>query len=88
MPNRIKQTIKTPKLLTTAEILYHFPDYPTLLQSYIWQDVDKLPHLPKLQSFLQFWHESLEGKLHSVAIAQAQHIPQETLRHIDNLDFL
>jgi hypothetical protein len=26
--------------LTTAEILYRLPDYPRLLQSFIWQDYD------------------------------------------------
>ena len=26
--------------LTTAEILYHMPDHPGLLQSYVWQDLD------------------------------------------------
>jgi uncharacterized protein Usg len=29
--------------LTTAEILYRLPDYPRLLQSYIWQDYDVRP---------------------------------------------
>ena len=24
--------------LTTAEILYHMPDHPKLLQSYVWQE--------------------------------------------------
>ena len=26
--------------LTTAEILYHLPDHPNLLQTFIWQDLD------------------------------------------------
>ena len=29
--------------LTTAEILYHLPDHPGLLQSYLWQDYDLAP---------------------------------------------
>ena len=29
--------------LTTAEILYHLPDHPGLLQSYVWQDLDLAP---------------------------------------------
>jgi hypothetical protein len=35
-------------LLTTAEILYRLPDYPRLLQSYIWQHYDLAPRFPKL----------------------------------------
>ncbi len=57
--------------LTTAEILYHLPDHPSLLQSYVWQEFDLSPKFPKLQDFLTFWHQSIEGKIHSVRIMQA-----------------
>ncbi len=26
--------------LTTAEVLYHLPDHPAMLQSYVWQELD------------------------------------------------
>jgi uncharacterized protein Usg len=55
--------------LTTAEIFYHLPDYPQLLQSYIWQDYDIAPKFPVLHDFLDFWTRELEGKLHSVYVA-------------------
>jgi len=55
--------------LTTAEILYHFPDYPTLLQTYIWQEYDLFPKLPVLHKFLEFWYYNLDGQLHSVTVA-------------------
>ena len=35
--------------LTTAEILYHLPDHPEILQSYVWQDLDLAPGYPVLQ---------------------------------------
>jgi uncharacterized protein Usg len=55
--------------LTTAEILYHFPDHPSLLQTYLWQDYDLIPRFPVLQGFLTFWRENLDGRLHSVRVA-------------------
>ncbi len=55
--------------LTTAEILYHMPDYPDFLQSYIWQEYDLAPRFPILTKFLDFWHHNLDGKLHSVRVA-------------------
>lgn len=55
--------------LTTAEILYHMPDHPAVLQSYIWQDYDLPPAYPVLHRFLGFWTDSLDGKLHSVLVA-------------------
>jgi len=54
--------------LTTAEILYHMPQYPDLLQSYLWQSLDRVPDFPKLNTFLTRWEGRLEGKLHSVRI--------------------
>ncbi len=41
--------------LTTAEILYHMPDHPHLLQSYLWQEYDLAPNFPALRRFLDFW---------------------------------
>ena len=55
--------------LTTAEILYHLPDHPALLQSFIWQNYDIAPRYPELRKFLDFWTHQIEGKLHSVILA-------------------
>jgi len=48
--------------LTTAEILYRLPDYPRLIQSYIWQDYDLAPNFPKLMDFLNYWAAHLAGR--------------------------
>ena len=64
--------------LTTAEILYHFPDHPVLLQSYVWQELDIAPKVPTLNKFLDFWNRELDGKIHSVKVMHAELItPQE-----------
>src|SRR6516225_4712624 len=55
--------------LTTAEILYRIPDYPLVLQSFIWQEYDVHPRFPRLRTFLEFWEQNLDGKLHSVTVA-------------------
>jgi uncharacterized protein Usg len=57
--------------LTTAEITYHLPDHPALLQNYIWQDLDLAPEFPALRRFLGYWQRNLDGKLHSVKVAAA-----------------
>jgi uncharacterized protein Usg len=38
--------------LATAEIIYHLPDYPRLLQKYIWQEYDLASRFPKPVDFL------------------------------------
>ena len=55
--------------LTTAEIHYHMPDHPSLLQRFVWQDYDLAPEFPELKGFLAFWARELEGALHSVRVA-------------------
>jgi uncharacterized protein Usg len=57
--------------LTTAEIFYHLPDHPNVLQTYVWQDLDLAPRFPILSKFLSFWTRELDGKLHSVRVGSA-----------------
>lgn len=52
--------------LTTAKILYHYPDHPHLLQTYVWQDYDIAPRFPVLARFIAFWRRKLDGPLHSI----------------------
>ena len=58
--------------MTTAETLYHLPDHPGALQSFIWQKLDYPPEFPKLHKFLDFWVENLDGPLHSVRVGQVE----------------
>lgn len=67
--------------LTTAEILYHMPDYPALLQSFLWQELDLAPRFPILKKFLDFWEANLDGKLHSVKLAHTGLITADDLRY-------
>jgi len=60
--------------LTTAEILYHLPDHPSLLQSFVWQQLDLAPKFPILSKFLDFWNRELDGKIHSVQVAHAEFV--------------
>lgn len=67
--------------LTTAEILYHMPDHPGLLQTYLWQELDQAPDYPVLRRFLDFWQRNLDGKLHSVRLTSQTLITPGELRH-------
>ncbi|MGC9268985.1 usg protein [Acidiphilium sp.] len=67
--------------LTTAEILYHLPDHPGVLQSFVWQELDIAPRYPVLNNFLAFWARQIEGKLHSVRVGSAALISPSEMRH-------
>jgi uncharacterized protein Usg len=71
--------------LTTAEILYHMPDHPAVLQSFVWQELDIAPHYPVLHKFLGFWRRSIEARLHSVRVAAIGLITPGEWRHTETL---
>ena len=68
--------------ITTAHILYHMPDFESVLQSYIWQDYDQAPYFPVLQRFLAFWERSLDGRLHTVRVSSSRLVRPLSLIHI------
>lgn len=69
--------------LTTAEILYRMPDYPAVLQTYIWQDYDLHPRFPRLKGFLDFWAGNLDGALCSIRVMHAGLISPREFRYAD-----
>jgi uncharacterized protein Usg len=74
--------------LTTAKIYYHLPDYPGVLQTYVWQEFDIAPDYPGLRKFLDFWKDTLDGKLHSVEVASARSVKagrRRDARHLRSL---
>lgn len=74
--------------LTTAEILYHLPDHPAMLQTFIWQDLDLAPRYPVLTKFLEFWRREIEGRLHSVRVGSSLLISPGEIRHIQHCAYL
>lgn len=79
--------VKRGYCLTTAEILYRMPDSPSMLQAYIWQELDLAPKFPVLQKFLTFWKDNLDGPLHSVRVASTGLISPVELKYAD-FDFM
>ncbi len=71
--------------LTTATILYHLPDHPGLLQTFIWQEYDLAPQFPMLVKFLDFWRRELEGPLHSVTVTHSRLIKPAEFKAVDGV---
>ena len=68
--------------LTTAEITYRLPDFPSLLQTFVLQIADTAPTYPGLRKFLDFWQSQLDGQLHSVRIGSAKVFSEGEKRQI------
>ena len=68
--------------LTTAQFLYHMPDHPHLLQTFLWQEYDIAPKYPALYRFIDFWKEKLDGPLHSVSYTHRKLIAPNEWRNV------
>ncbi len=47
-------------------ITYHMPDYPHILQEFVWQFFDLAPSYPKMNNFVSFWRNNIEGPIHTI----------------------
>jgi uncharacterized protein Usg len=69
--------------LTTAEILYRLPDHPGLIQSFLWQEYDMAPRFPRLEAFLSYWKEHLEGPLYRVTVSHKKLVSPTEFRFVE-----
>lgn len=69
--------------MATIDVLYHMPDHPGILQNFIWQTLDLAPKFPRLNKFLDFWSNNIDGDLHKVTVATRQMVAPQEMRCID-----
>ena len=82
MPSSIDLELKGYRL-TAAEILYHLPDYPTVLQSFVLQKYDLAPRFPVIQGFLDYWEREIEARIRSVRLANVDLVGAGDLHYAD-----
>ena len=89
MRHQIRSDSKTIELqlagyrLSTAEILYWMPDYPSVLQSFAWQQFDMPPEFPELHRFLNFWKKNIDATLHTVRVACTETMASSEVRNTE-----
>ena len=71
--------------LMTADISYYMPDYPDLIQLFVWQQYDVAPQFPELHRFLDHWRREVEAALHSIRIAHQHLIGPTEWRAVDGI---
>jgi len=67
--------------LTTAEMFYRMPDYPSVLNTFVWQDYDRAPDHDRLMAFIDYWKAEIEGALHSVRFSHRTLLAPGEWRH-------
>jgi uncharacterized protein Usg len=68
--------------LTTAEMIYRLPDHRHVLNSFVWQDYDLAPDYPRLFDFIAYWHDAIDGPLHSVRFVHRKLISPGEWRNV------
>ncbi len=68
--------------LATAEFFYGMPDFPLILQIYIWQEYDMAPEFPRITKLVRYWHKNLEGPLYLVRIDHVKLIAPREIEFI------
>jgi len=71
--------------LVTIEVLYHMPDHPHVLNTFVWQTLDQPPELLRARAFIDYWQAEIEAQIAQVRIACASLLRPHDLRHIDSV---
>ena len=52
--------------LVTAKIFYRVPGNPELIDTFMWEQLDRVPDFPKLNDFLNYWRKEIKYELHCI----------------------
>jgi len=60
------------KTLITLNVYYWLPDYENILQQFMWQTVDVKPKYPRVNKFLNYWHNNIDAIINEVQITESE----------------
>ena len=60
------------KILVTLDVYYWMPDYQNILQRFIWQTVDMKPKYPRVNKFLEHWHNNIDAIVNEIRISESE----------------
>lgn len=66
------------------QVVYYLPDYPSLLQEFVWGFDDKIPELYKTHKFINHWRQHIDAVISEVLIS-INDSSKRTWRPIDEI---
>jgi uncharacterized protein Usg len=57
------------KRLYSVDVLYYIPQ-TLILQEFVWQVDDVAPRYPRIHRFLDYWHDHIDAKIHSIKVCE------------------
>ena len=58
------------KVLVTLNVYYWLPDYENILQQFLWQTLDTKPKYPRIEKFLDYWHNNIDAIVNEIEISE------------------
>jgi len=49
-------------------IYYYLPDHSSLVQEFMWGTMDIIPEYPRINRFLNYWHDNMDAVIASIDI--------------------
>ena len=50
------------------------PDYENILQRFVWQTMDMKPKYPRVNKFLDHWHNNIDAIVNEIRISESERI--------------
>lgn len=69
----------------TIDVFYYYPDFPLLIQEFIWSTDDTIPDLPRIRKFLNYWENNLDGVIHHVVLAGLDNLGPKEYRSVNEI---
>ena len=60
------------KTLVTLNVYYWMTDYDNILQQFVWQTMDVKPKYPRINKFLDYWHNNIEAIVSEIQICESE----------------
>ena len=66
--------------VASVQVIYYIPDYPHIINEFMWQTDDQRPDFPRIGRFLNYWDRYIDGPIKEVYIYDHD---KHNVRHVD-----
>ena len=54
--------------VASVQVIYYIPDFPHIVNEFMWQTDDQRPDFPRIDRFLNYWDRYIDGPIKEVYI--------------------
>ena len=54
--------------LASVQVVYYIPNFPHIVNEFMWQTDDQRPDFPRIERFLNYWDRYIDGPIKEVYI--------------------